>query len=198
MADLDPELLVAAQAGGGWAMERIYLALAPVVQGYLRAQGSPDPEGGVNDVFLRAFRSLPTFEGDIVRFRSWVFTIAHNLVLDQRRFASRRPPERPLDDLTSWSGSPADTADDAVRALTLQRLTRQLDLLTPEQRDVLVLRFVLDLDIEEVARVQNRSVGATKALQHRALATVRRRLQEISEISTEAVSPEARPTLTEV
>lgn len=200
MAELDPDVLVAAQAGAGWAMERLYVVLAPAVQGYLRAQGCTDPEGGVNDVFLRAFRNLATFDGDPARFRSWVFTIAHNLVLDQRRFAFRRPREVPLDDPAFAPGDAdaVDTADVAVRTLTMQRLARQLDLLTPEQRDVLLLRFVLDLGIEEVARVQDRSVGATKALQHRALEAVRRRLQEIPEIADEAVSPMADPTLTEV
>lgn len=200
MAELDPDVLAAAQAGAGWAMERIYVVLAPAVHGYLRAQGATDPEGAVNDVFLRAFRNLATFDGDPIRFRSWVFTIAHNLVLDGRRFASRRPREVLFDEPAAGvgDGDAVDTAEAAVHTLTVQRLVRQLDLLTPEQRDVLLLRFVLDLGIEEVARVQNRSVGATKALQHRALEAVRRRLQEIPEIAAEAVSPAADPTLTEV
>jgi RNA polymerase sigma-70 factor (ECF subfamily) len=91
-----------------------------------------------------------------------------------------------------------DCEDEAVHALTLGRLAAQLSLLTVEQRDVLLLRFVCDLSLEEIAAAQGRSVGSVKALQHRAIETVRRRLSEIGEIvenSSEPVSPVGAPTL---
>src|SRR5688500_9526734 len=80
VADVDAGVLQAAQLGAGWAFERIYRQLGPVVHGYLRAQGADDPEGSVNDVFLRAFRGVAAFTGDPPAFRSWLFTIAHHLV----------------------------------------------------------------------------------------------------------------------
>jgi RNA polymerase sigma-70 factor (ECF subfamily) len=191
--DVDPAVLQAAQLGAGWAFERIYQALAPVVHGYLRAQGADDPEGAVNDVFLRAFRGIATFEGEPPAFRSWLFTIAHHLVVDQRRFASRRPRQVVFDRLPEIVGG--DAEEDAVRRLTLERIAAQLQLLTTEQRDVLLLRFVADLSLEEVAAAQGRSVGSVKAMQHRALDTVRRRLEEIGEVLPEAVSRAQTPTL---
>ena len=184
--DVDPAVLAAAQVGAGWAFERIYTQLSPVVHGYLRAQGADDPEGAVDDVFLRAFRNLSTFTGEPPAFRSWLFTIAHHLVVDQRRFASRRPRTDASDRLPEVAGGNAE--DEAVRRLTLARIVAQLDLLTPEQRDVLLLRFVADLSLEEVAAAQGRSVGSVKALQHRAIESVRRRLEEIGEVLPEAVS----------
>jgi RNA polymerase sigma-70 factor (ECF subfamily) len=186
-------VLQAAQVGAGWAFERIFRQLSPAVHGYLRAQGADDPEGAVNDVFLRAFRRLDTFVGEPPAFRSWLFTIAHHLVVDQRRFADRRPRQVVLDRVPEVAGG--NSEDDAVRRLTLERLTAQLALLTVEQRDVLLLRFVADLSLEEVAEAQGRSVGSVKALQHRALEAVRRRLEEIGEISDEAVSPPDPATL---
>jgi RNA polymerase sigma factor (sigma-70 family) len=191
--DLDPTVLRAAQVGAGWAFERIYATLAPVVHGYLRAQGADDPEGAVNDVFLRAFKGLSAFEGEPPAFRSWLFTIAHHLVIDQRRFAARRPRPVALDGLPERAGG--NSEDDAVRRLTLERLAAQLQLLTPEQRDVLLLRFVADLSLEEVAAAQGRSVGSVKALQHRAIESVRRRLEEIGEVLPEAVSRTSTATL---
>ena len=96
-------------------------------------------------------------------------------------------------------GVGGDSEDEAVRRLTLSRLAAQLSLLTVEQRDVLLLRFVADLSLEEIASAQGRSVGSVKALQHRAIETVRRRLEEIGEIgeigSSEAVSPAGAATL---
>jgi RNA polymerase sigma factor (sigma-70 family) len=193
--DVDPTVLSAAELGAGWAFERIYQQLSPVVHGYLRAQGADDPEGAVNDVFLRAFRRVGDFDGGPSAFRSWLFTIAHHLVVDQRRFASRRPRSVSFDRLPDGIGG--DSEDEAVRRLTLARLAAQLELLTVEQRDVLLLRFVADLSLEEIAAAQGRSVGSVKALQHRAVETVRRRLEEIGEISSpSAVSPAGQPTLT--
>ena len=193
--DVDPTVLQAAQLGAGWAFERIYQQLSPVVHGYLRAQGADDPEGAVNDVFLRAFRRIGDFEGGPSAFRSWLFTIAHHLVVDQRRFASRRPRQVAFDRVPEGIGG--DSEDEAVRRLTLSRLAAQLSLLTVEQRDVLLLRFVADLSLEEIASAQGRSVGSVKALQHRAVEAVRRRLSEIGELDpSEAVSPVAEPTLT--
>jgi RNA polymerase sigma factor (sigma-70 family) len=193
--DVDPTVLRAAQLGAGWAFERIYGQLSPVVHGYLRAQGADDPEGAVNDVFLRAFRRIGDFTGEPPAFRSWLFTIAHHLVVDQRRFAARRPQQVAFDRVPEVVGG--DSEDEAVRRLTLERLAAQLQLLTVEQRDVLLLRFVADLSLEEIAAAQGRSVGSVKALQHRAVETVRRRLEEIGEISSpSAVSPAGQPTLT--
>ena len=193
--DVDDSVLQAAVLGAGWAFERIYAQLSPVVHGYLRAQGADDPEGATNDVFLRAFRRIGSFSGGPAAFRSWVFTIAHHLVVDQRRFASRRPTSIVLDRLPEPVGG--DSEDEAVCRLTLSRLAAQLQLLTVEQRDVLLLRFVADLSLEEIAETQGRSVGSVKALQHRAIETVRRRMEEIGEItSSEPVSPAGAATLT--
>ena len=193
MADVDPTVLAAARTGAGWAFERIYDQLAGPVHGYLRAQGIDDPEGAVNDVFLRAFGAMAGFEGSPAAFRSWVFTIAHHLVVDRRRFASRRPREVAVDRLPEVRADGPE--DEVVGRLGLGRLTALLDLLTPDQRDVLLLRFVADLSLEEVAEAQGRTVGGVKALQHRALASVRRLLVEIGD---EAVSRSDDPTLTGV
>jgi RNA polymerase sigma-70 factor (ECF subfamily) len=190
--DVDDTVLAAAQVGAGWAFERIYEQLAPAVHGYLRSQGIDDPEGAVNDVFLRAFRGLAAFEGSPVAFRSFVFTVAHHLVVDRRRFASRRPREVAVERLPDV-GASDDPEHEAIERIGRERLAALLELLTSDQRDLLLLRFVADLSIEEVAAAQGRSVGAVKAMQHRALASVRRLLEEIGD---EAVSRPASLTFT--
>lgn len=192
MPDVDPSLIDAARLGAGWAFERIYVQLAPAVHGYLRSQAIDDPEGAVNDVFLRAFGAVHRFDGSPSAFRSWVFSIAHNLVVDRRRFAARRPAEVAVAHLPE--ATPAVAVDDEVLGrFEASPVAGVLRLLTPEQRDVLLLRFVADLSLEEVAEAQGRTVGAVKALQHRALASVRRLLDEIG---SEAVSPGSPTTLT--
>lgn len=190
---LQPEVLLAAQAGAGWGFERVFEALAPAVHGYLRAQGARDPESAVNEVFLRVHRRLPGFEGDVARFRSWVFVIAHNVVLDERRWHRRRPVEDAVAD-TPERPAAADTEDVALRRLADGRLRALLGTLSPDQRDVLLLRFVADLSLEQVAEATGRSVTAVKALQRRALDALRRRLRAAaSAVDGDAVALLAGP-----
>ena len=81
--------LAAACTGSPEAYTRIFTALAPVVEGYLRLQGASEPEDLTSEVFLAVLRNLRTFEGDEPGFRSWVFTIAHRRLVDERRRAVR-------------------------------------------------------------------------------------------------------------
>ena len=151
------------------AAGQAYRWLAPAVLGYLRAQRAPDPEDLVGEVFLQVARDLPRFRGDDDALRRWVFTIAHNRLLDARRREGRRPPPAhgPLPDLAS-PAAPDPLDPELVAALST---------LTPEQREVVVLRFVGDLSLEDVARITRRKVGAVKALQHRALEMLARQLR---------------------
>src|SRR5918911_198044 len=104
-------VLDAARGGAGWAFERLFLWLAKPVAAYLRGTGIEDPDGSANDVLLRAFTSLERFSGDEDRFRSWVFTIAHHLVVDERRRMSRRPKSAPLDAAGAEPGEPEPPAE---------------------------------------------------------------------------------------
>lgn len=156
----------------------VHAELAPRVAGYLRLQGVEDPEGAANEVFLRAVRSLDRFDGSSEQLRSWIFSIAHNLAIDDRRRRSRRPRTVPLDELVERAGSAPEVADLVGSAANLVEM---LGSLPDDQRDVLMLRIVLDLPIAEVAEAMGRRPGAVKSLQKRALDRLRR------EISAEAV-----------
>ena len=174
-----PHVLDAAREGSGWAFEQLFRSLAVPAAGYLRAQGLTDPDGGVNEVFLRVFRSLGTFEGSEDKFRSWVFTIAHHLVIDERRAQGRRPVTTELPD--GELGHPAgDVEEEAHKLLGDDRVMQLLDQLPPLQRDVILLRVVADLSIDDVAASVGRRPGAVKALQRRGLAALRRLLERES------------------
>lgn len=140
---------------------QVYRALAPVVLGYLRAQGAPEPEDLLGEVFLQVSRDLRKFKGEEDDLRRWVFTIAHHRLIDDRRRRARRPQHADAD----LPDLPADEPPEAFDP----ELLAALDQLTPDQREVLGLRFVADLPLEAVAKLTGRSVGAVKAMQHRAL-----------------------------
>jgi RNA polymerase sigma-70 factor (ECF subfamily) len=169
-----PSILDAARAGGEWAWTEIYRDLAPVLLGYLRSQGAREPEDLLGDVFVQVVRGIDSFTGDEASFRSWVFVIAHYRVVDERRRLRRRPTPVPAESLDRPSGD--DVATDALDRLATERVRRIVDGLVPDQRDVLLLRLVGGLTIEEIARVVGKRIGAVKALQRRGLARIRRDL----------------------
>lgn len=182
-------MLEAARGGAPHAFERLYTDLAPAVAGYLRVQRATEPEDLVSEVFLGVFRGLVSFHGSEQQFRSWVFTIAHRRLQDERRRLARRPHVTPLEvGRTSdahgvgTTGSPAgrsaggDVEQEAMESLGERWVVRLCAGLSADQRTVLLLRVVADLTVEQVARITGKSVGAVKALQRRALEALRRQL----------------------
>ena len=174
------DVLDAARSGAAWAFESLYRSLAARVCGYLRLRGAPEPDDLTSEVFLRVFDRLDSFHGGETQFRSWVFTIAHRVLIDDHRRRGARPrtalPPAPLE---SIAGGDAET--DALRRLELRSVEATLATLPTDQCDVLMLRVVGCLTVEEVARALDKRPGAVKALQRRGLARLRRQLEEGTE-----------------
>lgn len=173
------DLLRAAQANAGWAFTRLHGWLAAPVSAYVRVQGAREVEDIVSEVFLAAFTWVGTFAGNECQFRSWVFTIAHHRIVDARRLQSRTPHMEEIDEAitTGHDVNHAASAEDvAFPGLELGRLRSVLDRLSSDQRDVLVMRVVADMSVEQVAEALDKQPGAVRALQHRALLAVRRHL----------------------
>jgi RNA polymerase sigma factor (sigma-70 family) len=168
-------LLEAAREGSEAAWQDLYNDLAPVVLGYLRANGGPDPEDILGEVFLQVARDIAKFDGDERGFRSWVFTIAHHRLIDARRHSARRPVE-----LSAEPPEPTaradDAADEALARIGVEQVQLILATLSEDQRAVLLLRVIGDLSIEDVAKAVGKRPGAVKALQRRGLAALKREL----------------------
>lgn len=172
-------VLERARDNDGAAFDQLWRALAPIVAGYLRIQGADDPDDLTSEVFLQAFRGLDRFEGAEPEFRSWLLTIAHRRLIDARRARQRQVPTVSVDSCHDIAGGDAEL--DALRRLADERVCALLGQLTPQQRDVILLRFIGGLSVEETGRVVGRPNTAVKALCRRGLGTLRR-------ILTEAVS----------
>ena len=171
------EVLLAARAGAGWAFTRLYEDLAGVVTGYLRLRGANEPDDVASETFLHVFRDLRSFEGGESQFRSWVFTIAHRRLLDEQRYWSRRPSTT---ELATTVDEPAvdGPEDEVVGRLRSGRLRVLLGELSPAQRDVVLLRVVAGLTIEETAQVVGKRPGAVKQLQRRGLGRLKEELSK--------------------
>jgi RNA polymerase sigma-70 factor (ECF subfamily) len=172
-------VLQRAREGDDLAWSALYDDLAGQLLGYLRGRGAPEPEDQVGETFLQVARDLPSFTGDEIGFRSWVFTIAHRRMLDASRSRRRRPlgllPAERLSAVAEALESAVTTEmEEAIaRIADAELLTGLLAHLSEEQREVLLLRFGSDLDTATVGEITGRSANAVAAITRRGLARLR-------------------------
>jgi len=167
-------VLASAKLGGQRAWTMLYNELSGPVLGYLRVQGAAEPEDLLGEVFLHIARKIGTFEGDAAGFRSWVFMVAHNRVIDERRRRGRRPVELVTPEQLEPVEAKVDVETAAMNSVATDRVNALLSGLTPDQRAVLHLRMVGGFTIDEIARILGKPPGAVKALQRRALGALKR------------------------
>lgn len=130
-----------------------------------------EAEDMTQQVFLSAFKSISSYKWKGVPFSAWLFRIAHNRIVDFLRKKSKRVTV-PLDEsLASGSSNPGLEAERNLEIADLVSAARRL---TDAQQEVISLRFAGGLPIAEVARIMEKSQGAIKALQHSAVAALRR------------------------
>lgn len=171
------DVLQAAQGGDAAALRTIYEALAPAVRGYLAAKGVTDPDGVTSEVFLAVLPRIPIVTGGAEGLRRLVFSVAHARMVDEYRERARRPAAVEYD-AASDRRSVASAEADAAERLGTARVREVLAVLPDDQREVLLLRVIGDLTVEQVAQLIGRSPGAVKQLQRRGLVTLRQALAE--------------------
>ena len=161
-------ILTAAQAGADWAWRKIYDDLYATVVGYFRVQGATDAEALASDVLLQLAKSVSSFSGSYDQFRSWVFTIAHNRLIDDRRRKGRRVTEvAPHAAYTEPVGGDVET--EAMAQISNSWVSAALEILTPDQREVIGLRILGGFTIGQIAQITHKRPGAVKAAQRRGL-----------------------------
>jgi RNA polymerase sigma-70 factor, ECF subfamily len=167
--------LPAAQAGRPEALRVVYDELAPRVHGYLLARGASEPEDLTSEVFLTVFSRLATVTGGAAGLRTLVFSVAHARLVDDLRRRSRRGEALSYED---WQDNrtTASTEDQAVDRIRTAEVRALLEQLPADQRDVLLMRVVADLSLEQTAQAVGRSTGAVKQLQRRGLLALRARM----------------------
>jgi RNA polymerase sigma-70 factor (ECF subfamily) len=166
------DLCESARRGESWALTEVWHRYSPAVVGYLRGRGVTDAEDMTSEVFLQVFRRIKSFRGDESDLRTFVFSVAHARYVDDRRRLARRGIDAEF--VAEDHGSVADSAEtEALHRVATQRAVALIETLSPDQRDVLLMRIVADLSLEETARALVKKVGAIKSLQHRGLAALR-------------------------
>ena len=160
-------LILRAREGDRQAMEEIYRGCCEGVYRYAYwSTGSrEDAEDITSEAFYRAFKHLGRYDPSKASFSTWVMRIAHNLVADSYRKKARHPQVELPPDL-AWEGEVGDALEAEDERRVLMEAMREL---TEEQRQVLVLKYFMQMGNREVGRVMGRREGAVNALHHRAL-----------------------------
>ena len=170
---LEESLVKRAQQRDTAAFATIYEEYVDRVYRYilLRVGIHMDAEDLTEQVFLKALESIGSFKWRGAPFGAWHFRIAQNLVIDFQRRKARRPTA-PLED---WEAvATGDPQGDVELKLSIEELVAAVARLTEAQRQVIALRFGAGLSIAETAGAMNKNEGAVKALQHSAVASLRR------------------------
>ena len=140
--------------------------------------------------FLQAWQAIDRFRPGSAPFISWLLRIAHNLVVS--RFRAHRE-YLPLEDGWGWGAVDSHPQPDKLCEVKDdgQRLRRAMLKLKAQHRQVIELRFGDDLDYPQVAAIMGRSIPAVRVIQHRALATLKRLMEEEDDCQC---SPRSRPS----
>jgi RNA polymerase sigma-70 factor (ECF subfamily) len=162
------------------AFEELYARYSPRVFGYLFQRLNGDAEEAEDltaDVFTRVYEKIDAFQPQGAPLSAWVFRIAHNRLIDSIR---RRPRQVQvaLDDAPELTAAPVFGSID--QQLALDQIKVGLSQLTPEQRQVIELRFLEGKSLAETAAIVSRNEDAVKKLQARGLASLRRRIDCLS------------------
>jgi RNA polymerase sigma-70 factor (ECF subfamily) len=171
------ELLAQAQAGNDAAMEVLFLELHPRLTRFLHANEQRVADDLAGEVWMAVARGLREFEGDAAGFRAWVFSIARRRIADYRRRGVRRKTD-PVE--TSHFEALAAGDDPESVAMDLMSGQKAADLvianLPPDHAEVVLLRVLADLDVDQVAEVMGKSANWVRVTQHRALQRLAQRL----------------------
>jgi RNA polymerase sigma-70 factor (ECF subfamily) len=167
-----------AQKGDREALEELYLIHFDRIYSYLHVSvgNRHDAEDLTTQTFLRMLESIGKFRWQSAPFSAWLFRIAHNLAMDHFRAARRWQPEEEVPEPEPDESTSAEAG--ALEAIGRKSMLELIEELSPEQQQVLTLKFVFNFANADVATFLGKTEGAIKSLQHRALASLQKQLEK--------------------
>jgi RNA polymerase sigma-70 factor, ECF subfamily len=169
-------LVERAQKGDRDALEELYLMHFDRIYSYLHLSvgNRHDAEDLTNQTFVKMIESIGRFRWRTVPISAWLFRIAHNLAMDHFRAGRRWQPEEEPPEPPGAVERSAEEA--AMHSLGRRSMLEMIEELSPDQQQVLTLKFVFGFANADIATILGKTEGAVKSLQHRALAALQRQL----------------------
>jgi RNA polymerase sigma-70 factor, ECF subfamily len=172
------ELVARGQQGDRDALEELYLIHFDRIYSYLHVsvRNRHDAEDLTTQTFLKMLEKIGSFKWQSAPFSAWLFRIAHNLAMDHFRAGRRWQPEEEVPEPRREEEPSAEL--EAMQTIGRESMLKLIDRLSPEQQQVLTLKFVFNLPNAEVAAILDKSEGAIKSLQHRALVSLQKQIAQ--------------------
>src|SRR5438067_7834065 len=164
--------------GNREALEELYLIHFDRIYSYLHMSvgNRHDAEDLTTQTFLKMLESIGKFRFRSAPFSAWLFRIAHNLAMDHFRAARRWQPEEEVPEPPGQQELSAE--DEALHSIGRASMLELIEGLSPEQQQVLTLKFVFNFGNGEAATILGKTEGAVKSLQHRALVSLQKQLEQ--------------------
>jgi RNA polymerase sigma-70 factor, ECF subfamily len=143
----------------------------------------------VGDVFARLLEQLSAGHGPRTNLRSYLYETTYHLIIDETRFSKRRAPLEVAGLLRQEPESGSPTMDDQI--LFKQILHAMQNVLTDDQRHVIILRFLEEFSLRETAAIMGKTIDNVKVLQNRAIAALRKSMEN-KETKKRVSSPRIR------
>jgi RNA polymerase sigma-70 factor (ECF subfamily) len=170
------ELVARGQQGDRDALEELYLIHFDRIYSYLHVSvgNRHDAEDLTTQTFLKMLEKIGSFKWQSAPFSAWLFRIAHNLAMDHFRSRRRWQPEEEVPEPPGEEEPSAELV--AMQTIGRESMLELIEDLSPEQQQVLTLKFVFNLPNAEVAAILDKTEGAIKSLQHRALVSLQKQI----------------------
>lgn len=172
------QLVLQAQAGNSEAFGQLYDAYMERIYRfvYFRVEDQQTAEDITSQVFLKAWGNLDRFRFSRTPYLAWLYTIAHNAVIDHYR---TRKVTTALDDVQLSQPDHSEVVENGIDLTAeMQSVKTALQTLTDDQQKVLTLKFIEGMSNNEIARHLGKREGAIRALQMRGLQALAKQLEE--------------------
>jgi RNA polymerase sigma-70 factor (ECF subfamily) len=172
------DLVARGQQGDREALEELSLIHFDRIYSYLHVSvgNRHDAEDLTTQTFLKMLEKIGSFKWQSAPFSAWLFRIAHNLAMDHFRARRRWQPEEEVPEPPGEEEPSAELA--AMQTIGRESMLKLIERLSPEQQQVLTLKFVFNLPNAEVGAILDKTEGAIKSLQHRALVSLQKQIQQ--------------------
>jgi len=180
MIDGEEQLIRSAVGGDSSAFGSLYDRYQPAIYRFIvvKVGSREEAEDITHHVFLSAWANVGSYKHRGHPFSSWLYQIARNMVIDHYR---AKHDDISLDKLDPDSSIiPSVEHVDVAMKMRLEKVSAAIAELKPDYQDVIILRFVEDLPLKEVAAILKKSEGAIKLAQHRAIKELKKKLGDES------------------
>jgi RNA polymerase sigma-70 factor, ECF subfamily len=169
MIDGEQKLIRDAIRGSSSAFGTLYDTYQPMIYRFVlvKVGSREEAEDITHQVFLSAWQNVRTYKHRGHPFSSWLYQIARNQVIDHYR-AKKGDLSIDAVDPEYFATSGSVTAELAAK-LEIEKVRHAVEQLKPDYQDVIIMRFIEDISLKETAAIMNKTEGAIKLIQHRAV-----------------------------